>query len=137
MRGKKGFTLVELVVVIMILGILAGIAAPKFLGTSADATENSLKQSLSTIRNAIEMFAAYNGGDLPDSTDSDSFQGDLTDYLRGDFPSCPVGNKNSNIAFGTTDTPSGTEGWRFNTDSGAFFPNTTDKDSDDVAYNTY
>ena len=93
MQGKKGFTLVELVVVIMILGILAGVAAPKFLGTSADATENGLKQSLSTIRNAIEMFAAYNNGELPDSTDSDSFQADLADYLRGDFPSCPGGEQ--------------------------------------------
>lgn len=137
MLRRKGFTLVELVVVIMILGILAGIAAPKFLGTSADATDNSLKQSLSIIRNAIEMYAAYNGGDLPPSDDADTFKTALSEYLRGEFPKCPVGNTNADIAFGSTDTPADSEGWRFNTDSGAFFPNTTETDSAGTAYNTY
>ena len=51
---RSGFTLIELVVVIMILGILAGVAAPKLLTVSADATDNGLKQTLSIVRDAIE-----------------------------------------------------------------------------------
>lgn len=40
--GPPGFTLIELVVVILILGILAGVAAPKLLSVSGEATDNGL-----------------------------------------------------------------------------------------------
>ena len=65
MDKRVGFTLIELVVVIMILGILAGVAAPKLLKTSAAATDNGLKQTLSVVRDAIEMYAAEHNGVLP------------------------------------------------------------------------
>ena len=65
MKARTAFTLVELVVVVMILGILAAVAAPKFLDTSATATDNGLKQSLGIVRDAIELYAADHGAALP------------------------------------------------------------------------
>jgi general secretion pathway protein G len=130
MRKRAGFTLVELVVVIMILGILAAVAAPKFMGTSATATDNGLKQTLGIVRDAIELYAAQNGGTLPgDAGTADDFIADIDPYLRGTgFPKCPVANKDATvrIATGTAAlageaTP--TASWAYNKDTGEFICN--------------
>lgn len=143
MDKRQGFTLVELVVVVMILGILAAVAAPKLLGTSGTATDNGLRQTLAVVRDAVERYAAEHGGDFP-GTDATTFKTKLTPYLRGQFPTCPVGGtggggKNANVAYGTTSTPTGTEGWRFNSTTGEFIVNSTDTDNSTapVPYNTY
>jgi prepilin-type N-terminal cleavage/methylation domain-containing protein len=131
MRKQTGFTLVELVVVVMILGILAAVAAPKLLGTSTTASENGLKQTLAVVRDAIERYAAEKGGTLPRNDSEANFTADLKPYLRGSFPVCPVGNKNAAIKLVAGNGPitstdiSGAEGWAYCKGSGEFVCNST------------
>jgi len=133
-RNQKGFTLVELVVVIMILGILAAVAAPKLLSTSGNATDNGLKQTLAIVRDAIELYAADNAGDLPPCTGTGAdFRLALEDYMRGEFPLCPVGANNDfdiTPVTGTGATADDASGWMYNTADGTFIANCTDTSND-------
>ena len=60
-KNKKGFTLVELVVVIAILGILAGIAIPRFMDATASARGSKIVADMRTVDSAIMMYYAKVG----------------------------------------------------------------------------
>ena len=60
-----GFTLVELVIVVVILGILAAIAVPQVMGSRRNAGEAGLRATLSVIRAALERYAAQHGAKYP------------------------------------------------------------------------
>ena len=65
MGRPRAFTLVELVIVILILGILAAIVVPKVINNVADATDSGLRQTLSVMRDGIESYKAQHNGLLP------------------------------------------------------------------------
>jgi prepilin-type N-terminal cleavage/methylation domain-containing protein len=62
---RPGFTLVELLIVIVIIGILAAVAVPMFGESSADAKVAALDQNLATVRKAIDMYRAHHDGAYP------------------------------------------------------------------------
>lgn len=57
-RNQKGFTLIELVIIIVILGILAAVAIPRYQDMSAQAREAAARGSLGNIRSGITIFYA-------------------------------------------------------------------------------
>ena len=63
--ARKGFTLVEILIVVIILGILAAIVIPQFTNASQDARKNSLTSQLQTMRSQIELYKLQHLDKLP------------------------------------------------------------------------
>ncbi len=75
----SGFSLVELVIVVVIIGLLAAIAIPRFSRGAAGATESAVRGDLAVLRNAIEMYAAEHNGTYPAAG---TFVAQLTTYTN-------------------------------------------------------
>ncbi len=65
MKAKKGFTLVEILIVVVILGILAAIVIPQFTEASTEAKLSSLCTDLQTVRSQIELYKVQHNDILP------------------------------------------------------------------------
>ncbi len=144
MRSKKsGFTLVEILIVVVILGILAAIVIPQFTDASTDAKHSSLCSDLQTMRSQIELYKIQHNDALP-GAGSASFEicmtsgttvagvagNDFGPYLQK-IPTNPFTNVNT-ITEGTGTPGSGgdTAGWYFHTTTGAFNADDTNDHSE-------
>jgi len=74
-KSKKGFTLIELMVVIVIIGILVAIALPNFISAQDRAKISSVKANMHTVQTAAETYAVDWGGVYPDKLGNGSGAG--------------------------------------------------------------
>lgn len=124
-RRNRAFTLVEILIVVVILGILAAIVVPQFTNAANDARGGNLVTQMQTLQNQIELYAARNNGAYPDlSADWTDLTAGAPPYIKAD-PANPAWNEadNGNIANTTVEenanagvTGSATAAWVFNTD---------------------
>ena len=69
-KNQKGFTLVELMIVVAIIGILAAIAIPKFADMLEKSREGATKGNLSSINSGISLYVSDNQGVTPGTLDT-------------------------------------------------------------------
>ncbi|HQI28676.1 MAG TPA: type II secretion system protein, partial [Sedimentisphaerales bacterium] len=87
MQAKRGFTLVEILIVVVILGILAAIVIPQFTQASTEAKTNSLCSNLQTLRSQIELYKVQHNDTVPSAnfTNQMTFCTDINGNERSFF----------------------------------------------------
>lgn len=100
-RAQHAFTLVEILIVVVILGILAAVVVPQFIGAVEESSASTTEHELQKLRRAVEVFQVRNENTLPAVTAGDGTWGDLIantgEYLK-EAPTNPyVGGANQRV----------------------------------------
>jgi len=129
----SGFTLVEILIVVVILGILAAIVVPQFTSAAAESRDSSIKMNLNRIRQQLEIYKEHHDGYYPTlaaieaqligSTDADGnplpfgTPGSYGPYIR----ELPINANTNGKAVGNGAV--GASDWFYDEDTGEFAAN--------------
>jgi general secretion pathway protein G len=143
MRNQNAFTLIELLIVVIILGILAAVVIPQFQDATTEAKESVLMNHLSTFRSAIELYNAEHRSTYPGiiggasswanfethmttQTDADGNPGvDFGPYMRNGIPRNPINNLADGIEGPIPGAPDDTTGWLYDSTTGEIRANSS------------
>jgi prepilin-type N-terminal cleavage/methylation domain-containing protein len=132
--ARKAFTLVEILIVVVILGVLAAIVTAGMMNSVNDAKVNTAINELGKIRRALEVYIARNNNQLPPVAEGDGTWGPIVsgrDYLKS-APRNPYvgGNAATVIVFGAGPdaTFQTTHGWIFDEATGEVWAGNFDAD---------
>jgi general secretion pathway protein G len=165
--GHRAFTLIEILIVVVILGILATVVIPQFNSATQQTRENTLKDELRYLRTQVVVFKAqhqdvppgYPNGDPTGTPTAVDFTNQMTEntdlncnvnatpnsvfqygpYLS-QMPVNPVNGLSTVILVGNNQSvpaPDGTSGWIFKPQTQEIFVNLTGNDNSGTAYFTY
>jgi len=131
MYRNKAFTLVEILIVVVILGILAAIVIPQFTEASSDARASAIKADLQTVRSQLELYKVQHLDAYPaaatfvtqlttKTTSAGAAGGTLGPYLQT-FPTNPYNDKATvEVEAGSDGAGNNSHGWHFNSSLGRF-----------------
>jgi prepilin-type N-terminal cleavage/methylation domain-containing protein len=142
-RQRQGFTLIEVLIVVVIMAVLAATIIPQFTSSTEDAKESALKFNLHTLRNQIELYKVHHAGTLPtitagslpqltSSTDATGAVGTGANYPYGPYvlnalPENPY-NGLTTVVAATANPPTAeasNAGWQYHAATGRIWANTT------------